>query len=73
MKWMDAAEQFVKNQSVGENVRAVIEGLTVALGEFQIGSHADDTAALVLRRRGPRNPERDEQDASEAENLAVTE
>ena len=57
----------------GRSATAVIEGLTVALGEFQIGSHADDTAALVLRRRGPRNPERDERDASEAENLAVTE
>jgi hypothetical protein len=51
----------------------VIEGLTVALGEFQIGAHADDTAALVLRRRGPSTPERERQDASEAENLAVTE
>ncbi|HET7047175.1 MAG TPA: SpoIIE family protein phosphatase [Solirubrobacteraceae bacterium] len=57
----------------GRSATEVIEGLTVALGEFQIGSHADDTAALVLRRRGPWNPERDQQDASEAENLAVTE
>jgi PAS domain S-box-containing protein len=57
----------------GRSATAVIEGLTVALGEFQVGSHADDTAALVLRRRGPWNPERDEQDASVAENLAVTE
>jgi hypothetical protein len=56
----------------GRSATAVIEGLTVALGEFQIG-HADDTAALVLRRRGPWNPEREVQDASVAENLAVTE
>jgi PAS domain S-box-containing protein len=60
-------------QFQGRSATAVIEGLTVALGEFQIGAHADDTAALVLRRRGPRTPERDRQDASEAENLAVTE
>ncbi|MGZ4197023.1 MAG: SpoIIE family protein phosphatase [Solirubrobacteraceae bacterium] len=57
----------------GRSATAVIEGLTVALGEFQIGAHADDTAALVLRRRGPWAPERDAQDASVAENLAVTE
>jgi PAS domain S-box-containing protein len=57
----------------GSSATAVIEGLTVALSEFQIGSHADDTAALVLRRRGPWTPERDAQDASVAENLAVTE
>jgi serine phosphatase RsbU (regulator of sigma subunit) len=56
----------------GRSATAVIEGLTVALSEFQIG-HADDTAALVLRRRGPWNPEREERDASVAENLAVTE
>jgi hypothetical protein len=29
----------------------VIETLTAALGEFQVGEHADDTAALVLRRK----------------------
>jgi PAS domain S-box-containing protein len=57
----------------GRSAAAVIEGLTVALGEFQIGAHADDTAALVLRRRGPWTPERERQDASEAENLDVTE
>lgn len=57
----------------GRSATAVIEGLTVALGEFQIGAHADDTAALVLRRRGPWTPERDVQDASVDENLAVTE
>ena len=57
----------------GRSATAVIEGLTVALGEFQIGAHADDTAALVLRRRGPWTRERERQDASEAENLAVTE
>jgi PAS domain S-box-containing protein len=57
----------------GRSATAVIEGLTVALGEFQIGAHADDTAALVLRRRGPWAPERDARDASVAENLAVTE
>jgi hypothetical protein len=28
----------------------VIEGLKIALGDFQGGAHADDTAALVLRR-----------------------
>jgi serine phosphatase RsbU (regulator of sigma subunit) len=57
----------------GRSATAVIEGLTVALGEFQIGAHADDTAALVLRRRGPWTPEREGHEASEAENLAVTE
>jgi PAS domain S-box-containing protein len=57
----------------GRSATAVIEGLTVALGEFQIGAHADDTAALVLRRRGPWTPGHDEQDSSVAENLAVTE
>ena len=57
----------------GRSATAVIEGLTVALGEFQIGSHADDTAALVLRRRGPWTSEHEGQDASVAENLAVTE
>jgi PAS domain S-box-containing protein len=57
----------------GRSATAVIEGLTVALGEFQIGAHADDTAALVLRRRGPWASERNEQDETEAENLAVTE
>ncbi|HEY1509580.1 MAG TPA: SpoIIE family protein phosphatase [Solirubrobacteraceae bacterium] len=34
----------------GRSASAVIEGLTLALSEFQIGAHADDTAALVLRR-----------------------
>jgi hypothetical protein len=29
----------------------VIERLTVTLETFQVGEHADDTAALVLRRR----------------------
>jgi serine phosphatase RsbU (regulator of sigma subunit) len=64
----------------GCSATAVIEGLTVALGEFQIGAHADDTAALVLRRRGPWTPERErsdasvaQNDASVAQNLAVTE
>jgi serine phosphatase RsbU (regulator of sigma subunit) len=57
----------------GSSATAVIEGLTVALGEFQIGAHADDMAALVLRRRGPRDSERQEQGAPVAENLAVTE
>jgi PAS domain S-box-containing protein len=28
----------------------VIKGLTLALGDFRVGTHADDTAALVLRR-----------------------
>jgi len=36
---------------------AVIECLTRALGEFQIGPHADDTAALVLRRLLPAGPD----------------
>jgi serine phosphatase RsbU (regulator of sigma subunit) len=57
----------------GRSATAVIEGLTVALGEFQIGAHADDTAALVLRRRGTRTREREGHEASAAENLAVTE
>ena len=41
----------------GRSASAVIEGLTLALSEFQIGAHADDTAALVLRSvgRGYRN------------------
>jgi len=57
----------------GRSATAVIEGLTVALGEFQIGTHADDTAALVLRRRGTRTREREGHEASAAENLTVTE
>jgi sigma-B regulation protein RsbU (phosphoserine phosphatase) len=57
----------------GRSATEVIEGLTVALGEFQIGAHADDTAALVLRRRGRLVTEQDGQDASVAENLAVAE
>ena len=35
----------------GSSAAEMIEGLTLALGEFQVGAHADDTAALVLRRR----------------------
>ena len=35
----------------GSSAAEMIEGLTLALGEFQVGTHADDTAALVLRRR----------------------
>ena len=57
----------------GCSATEVIEGLTIALGEFQIGAHADDTAALVLRRRGRLITEQDGQDASVAENLAVAE
>jgi PAS domain S-box-containing protein len=57
----------------GRSATEVIEGLTVALGEFQIGTHADDTAALVLRRRGRLVTERDGQGALVAENLAVAE
>jgi PAS domain S-box-containing protein len=38
----------------GRSAAGVIDGLAVALSEFQVGAHADDTAALVLRRRGPR-------------------
>ncbi|MGA2924814.1 MAG: SpoIIE family protein phosphatase [Solirubrobacteraceae bacterium] len=34
----------------GVSAAGVIECLTAALSEFQIGAHADDTAALVLRR-----------------------
>ena len=37
-------------QLQGRSAAEVIEGLTLALGEFQVGAHADDTAALVLRR-----------------------
>jgi PAS domain S-box-containing protein len=55
----------------GRSATEVIEGLTVALGEFQIGAHADDTAALVLRRRGRLVTEQDGQEAPVAENLAV--
>ena len=57
----------------GRSATAVIEGLTVALSEFQIGAHADDTAALVLRRRGPWSRERAEQEASVAPDLAISE
>lgn len=35
----------------GRSAVDVIKGLTLALSEFQVGAHADDTAALVLRRR----------------------
>jgi PAS domain S-box-containing protein len=34
----------------GRTAAGVIEGLKIALGDFQGGAHADDTAALVLRR-----------------------
>jgi serine phosphatase RsbU (regulator of sigma subunit) len=37
----------------GGSAGDVIHGLTDALGEFQVGAHADDTAALVVRRRSP--------------------
>jgi sigma-B regulation protein RsbU (phosphoserine phosphatase) len=46
----------------GRSASEVIEGLALALSEFQVGAHADDTAALVLRRRGPAS-ERVEHDA----------
>jgi PAS domain S-box-containing protein len=46
----------------GRSASEVIEGLALALSEFQVGAHADDTAALVLRRRGPA-AERVEHDA----------
>ncbi len=35
----------------GRSAAGVIQGLTLALSEFQVGAHADDTAALVLQRR----------------------
>lgn len=57
----------------GRSATAVIEGLTLALSEFQIGAHADDTAALVLRRRGARSSAHDEQDATAPQDLVVTE
>jgi sigma-B regulation protein RsbU (phosphoserine phosphatase) len=57
----------------GRSATAVIEGLTLALSEFQIGAHADDTAALVLRRQGHGPAERSEHDGTAAEDLAVTE
>ena len=37
-------------QLQGRSAAEMIEGLTLALGEFQVGAHADDTAALALRR-----------------------
>jgi serine phosphatase RsbU (regulator of sigma subunit) len=40
----------------------VVEQLTAALGEFQVGEHADDTAAVVLRREasGAQRPQTEE-------------
>jgi len=35
----------------GRSAADVIEELTAALRQFQVGAHADDTAALVLRRQ----------------------
>ena len=35
----------------GRSAAGVIEGLKLALSEFQVGAHADDTAALVLQRQ----------------------
>jgi len=40
-------------ECAGQSAARVIERLTDALSEFQIGGHADDTAALVLRRSLP--------------------
>jgi PAS domain S-box-containing protein len=50
----------------GRSAAGVIEGLTLALGEFQVGAHADDTAALVLQRRPAAVGERHEQAAGVA-------
>jgi sigma-B regulation protein RsbU (phosphoserine phosphatase) len=57
----------------GRSATEVIQGLTVALSEFQIGAHADDTAALVLRRRRRWSSEHDEHDATAAGDLAIME
>ena len=43
---------------------------TVALGEFQIGAHADGHGRSGATRRGPWTPERERHEASEAEDLA---
>jgi len=40
-------------ECAGRSAADVIGCLTAALSEFQIGPHADDTAALVLRRLAP--------------------
>jgi PAS domain S-box-containing protein len=48
----------------GRSAAGVIEGLTLALGEFQVGAHADDTAALVLQRQPGAAAERHEQEAA---------
>jgi PAS domain S-box-containing protein len=48
----------------GRSAAGVIEGLTLALGEFQVGAHADDTAALVLQRRSGAGGERPEPEAA---------
>jgi PAS domain S-box-containing protein len=55
----------------GRSASAVIEGLTLALSEFQIGAHADDTAALVLRRES--SVATGQQSRAGNPNLAVTE
>jgi serine phosphatase RsbU (regulator of sigma subunit) len=47
----------------GRSAAGVIEGLTLALSRFQVGAHADDTAALVLQRRSGAVGERLEREA----------
>jgi PAS domain S-box-containing protein len=46
----------LRGRSAGE----VIQALTLALAEFQVGAHADDTAALVLGRTPAAGTELDE-------------
>ncbi|MGH2871110.1 MAG: hypothetical protein ACRDL5_01450, partial [Solirubrobacteraceae bacterium] len=44
------------------DAQAVIERVTGALSDFQVGEHADDIAALTLRRKSPGSPAQPEQD-----------
>jgi len=49
----------------GRSAAGMIEALTAALSQFQVGGHADDTAALVLRRQPPPVAARAERQAGE--------
>jgi PAS domain S-box-containing protein len=46
------------------SARGVIDHLNTALAEFQVGEHADDTAALALSRRREPEPHRLSQESS---------
>ena len=45
--------------------RQVIERLNTALASFQVGPHADDTAALALRRLSVSDPSPADEEASD--------